>query len=221
MTTRIGFQQEMETLNEQLARMGKMIEDAIEESFRAMAEDDKEAAKKIVGNDRKINDMERTIESHCLSLILRQQPVVAGDLRVVSAALKVVTDMERIGDHAADIAELVLRMKDTVFYKKISCIPEMAEKAKQMVHDAVMAFIENDVRKAEDTARADDEVDELFNQVKQEIVKHLKCDASYVDDCVDIMMLAKYLERIADHAVNICEWAEFHETGEMKHIRLV
>lgn len=221
MTTRMGFRQEMALLNEQLAQMGAMIEDAITRCFQAMEADDKEAAKDIIKSDRQINDMERTIESHCLSLILRQQPVVAGDLRVVSTALKVVTDMERIGDHAADIAELALRMRDEGFYKEISCIPQMAEAAKQMVHDAVQAFIDCDVEKAKNNIEADDVVDDLFNQVKDEIVRQLKNDTGHVDDCVDIMMIAKYLERIGDHAVNICEWTEFHETGEVNHIRLV
>lgn len=105
MTTRIGFQQEIDLLNEQLAQMGGMIESAIEASFSAIEEENKEAAEEVIKNDRKINDMERTIETHCLSLILRQQPIVAGDLRIVSTAMKAVTDMERIGDHAVNICE--------------------------------------------------------------------------------------------------------------------
>lgn len=221
MTTRVVFQQEIDVLNKELETMGMMIETAIERCFQAIEAEDKEAAREIIKNDIQINDMERTIESHCLSLILKQQPVVAGDLRVVSTALKVVTDMERIGDHAADIAELALRMKDAGFYKEISYMPQMAEAAKQMVHDAVCAFIDCDIEKAKSNIAADDIVDDLFNQVKHEVVKHLKNDTGHVDDCVDIMMIAKYLERIGDHAVNICEWTEFHETGEVNHIRLV
>lgn len=221
MTTRAGFQHEIAALNEELATMGAMTEEAIERCFRAMEQEDKDGAQEIIRGDRRINDMEKAIEAHCLSLMLKQQPVVAGDLRIVSAALKVVTDMERIGDHAADIAELVLRMDSSRIYEEIKAIPQMAEAAKSMVHDAVHAFIDCDVETAKKIMKKDDEVDELFNRVKEEIVKQLKSDTGHVDGCIDAMMTAKYLERIGDHAVNICEWTEFHETGELNHIRLV
>lgn len=221
MTTRTGFQHEIEALNDELANMGTMIEEAIERCFLSMEQEDKDEARDIIKGDRRVNDMEKAIEAHCLSLILRQQPVVAGDLRIVSTALKVVTDMERIGDHAADIAELVLRMDSAKIYEEIKAIPQMAEAAKNMVHDAVQAFIDCDINAARKNMEKDDVVDDLFNRVKEEVVKMLKNDTKHVDECIDIMMIAKYLERIGDHAVNICEWTEFHETGELNHIRLV
>lgn len=221
MTTRAGFQHEIAVLNEELAAMGAMVEEAIARSFQAVEKEDREKAEDIIKGDRRVNDMEKSIEARCLSIILRQQPVVAGDLRVVSTALKVVTDMERIGDHAADIAELVLRMESTAIYREIPDISQMAEEARQMVHDAVRAFVQCDVEAARQNISKDDRVDALFNSVKAEIVSHIKNDTRYIDDCIDIMMIAKYLERIADHAVNICEWTEFHETGELNHIRLV
>ncbi|MBO5278141.1 MAG: phosphate signaling complex protein PhoU [Lachnospiraceae bacterium] len=221
MTARAGFQHEIAALNEELATMGTMIEEAIERCFQAMEQEDKDGAQEIIRGDRRINDMEKAIEAHCLSLMLKQQPVVAGDLRIVSTALKVVTDMERIGDHAADIAELVLRMDSARIYEEIKAIPQMAEAAKNMVHDAVHAFINCDVEAAKQNMKKDDVVDELFNRVKEEIVKQLKSDTGHIDGCIDAIMVAKYLERIGDHAVNICEWTEFHETGELNHIRLV
>lgn len=221
MTARAGFQHEIAALNEELATMGTMIEEAIERCFQSMEQEDKDGAQEIIRGDRRINDMEKAIEAHCLSLMLKQQPVVAGDLRIVSTALKVVTDMERIGDHAADIAELVLRMDSTRIYEEIKAIPQMAEAAKNMVHDAVQAFINCDVEAAKENIKKDDMVDELFNRVKEEIVKQLKSDTGHIDGCIDAIMVAKYLERIGDHAVNICEWTEFHETGELNHIRLV
>ena len=221
MTTRAGFQHEIAVLNEELAEMGTMIEEAIERSFQAVEKEDREEAEEIIKGDRRVNDMEKVIEARCLSLILKQQPVVAGELRIVTTALKVVTDMERIGDHAADIAELVLRMDSTAIYKQIQDIPQMAEAAKMMVHDAVHAFVQCDVEAARKNISKDDIVDALFNNVKEEIVNHLKNDTRHIDECIDIIMIAKYLERIADHAVNICEWTEFHETGELNHIRLV
>lgn len=221
MTTRISFQQEIELLNEELAKMCEMIEYAIDRCLQVIKTEDKTMAEDIIKNDRQINDMERGIEARCLSLILRQQPVVAGDLRMVSAALKVVTDLERIGDHAADIAELVLRGGNAGFYREIPDIAEMTEKAGRMVHNAVMAFTQCDVEMAQKNVMADDEVDELFNRVKADVVKHLKNDTGHADDCIDVLMIAKYLERIGDHAVNICEWTEFHETGEVNRVRLV
>lgn len=201
--------------------MGGMVEAAIERCFRAMERMDTAEAEDIIKGDRRVNDLEKSIETRCLSLILKQQPVVAGDLRIVSTALKVVTDMERIGDHAADIAELVLRMDSAQLYREITAVPRMADAARAMVHDAVQAFIACDVEAARGIMERDDEVDELFNRVKEEVVRHLKNDSKNVDACIDLMMVAKYLERIGDHAVNICEWTEFHETGELNHIRLV
>lgn len=221
MTARAGFQHEIAALNEELATMGTMIEEAIERCFQSMEQEDKDGAQEIIRGDRRINDMEKAIEAHCLSLMLKQQPVVAGDLRIVSTALKVVTDMERIGDHAADIAELVLRMDSARIYEEIKAVLQMAEAAKNMVHDAVQAFINCDVEAAKENIKKDDMVDELFNRVKEEIVKQLKSDTGHIDGCIDAIMVAKYLERIGDHAVNICEWTEFHETGELNHIRLV
>lgn len=221
MTTRVIFQREIEQVNEEVAAMGVMIEEAIERCFWAMERRDKDAAQEIIKGDRRINDMEKTIEAHCLSLMLKQQPVVAGDLRIVSTALKIVTDMERIGDHAADIAELVLRLNDEGIYDEIKDILQMAEAAKNMVHDAIQAFVSRDVQAAMKNIKKDDIVDNLFNHVKKEIVQRLKSDSRQVDACIDMLMIAKYLERIGDHAVNICEWTEFHETGELNHIRLM
>ena len=173
--------------------------------------------------------MEKSIETKSLSLILRQQPV-AKDLRIISTALKVVTDMERIGDHAADIAELVLRLfaMDEKAEKAgeqrsrmIQHIPQMADAARGMVHDAVEAFIAMDVDSAQEIIARDDVVDNLFNQVKEDIINDLKAGTVSADYCIDYLMIAKYLERIGDHAVNICEWTQFHETGSLQNVRLL
>lgn len=186
---------------------------AFEDQNYTMAED-------VIKGDRNVNDMERAIESRCLSLILRQQPV-ARDLRQISTALKVVTDLERIGDHASDIAELILRIKSDHAYHIVQHLPAMAASAQKMVHDAVEAFIKQDVEEAEEIIRRDDEVDALFNQVKSDVVKLLKSAPSHADQGIDLLMIAKYLERIGDHAVNVCEWTQFCKTGALKNVRIM
>ncbi|MBE5962013.1 MAG: phosphate signaling complex protein PhoU [Lachnospiraceae bacterium] len=220
MSARFSFEQELESLNHDLIQMGELIEAAIDKVIKAFKEQDDELANEIIKGDRTVNDMERVIESKCLSLILRQQPV-AKDLRIVTTALKVVTDMERIGDHAADISELVIRIRNTNAYDFVKPIPKMATVAKQMVHRAVESFIKCDVEGARETMKMDDQVDDLFNQVKADVIAMLQTSGVHADSCIDVLMIAKYMERIGDHAVNICEWTEFHETGALKNIRIL
>ena len=193
MTTRINYDHERTLLNDDIKQMGYMVESSIEQCFIAFEDQDFEKAEGIIRGDRTINDLERSIEARCLSLILRQQPV-AGDLRVVSSALKVVTDLERIGDHASDIAELILRID---------------------------AFISQDITAAKTIEKQDDIVDELFTKVKNDVIDLLKQSAEHADQCIDLLMIAKYLERIGDHAVNVCEWTEFAKTGALKNVRIL
>jgi phosphate transport system protein len=220
MTPRFSFEHELEILNNNLTDMGTLIEAAIDKVIQAFQQEDKAMAAEIIQGDRTINDMERVIESRCLSLILRQQPV-AKDLRIVTTALKVVTDMERIGDHAADISELIIRNSFKSNFGMVEAIPQMAEVAKQMVHRAVETFISCDVNAARETMKMDDVVDDLFNQVKDAVIHAMKTAGENADSYIDILMIAKYLERIGDHAVNICEWTEFHETGALNNVRIL
>lgn len=220
MTARLSFEHELQVLKDNLCEMGQMIETAIEKTLLAFETQDENLAREIIQGDRNVNDIEKTIEARCLSLILKQQPV-ARDLRIVTTALKVVTDMERIGDHAADIAELILREKREHIYNLVKHIPEMGKVSKEMVHDAVRAFTTLNVEEARAIEKKDDVVDELFDDVKQEVATLLRTSTEQVDQCVDILMIAKYFERIGDHAVNICEWTEFHETGAVNNIRLL
>lgn len=220
MAARFSFDKELEFLNDDLRKMGMLIESAIDKVIRAFKEHDSVLANEVIHGDRAVNDIEKTIESRCLSLIMRQQPV-AKDLRIVTTALKVVTDMERIGDNAADISELVIRIGNVDAYRFLQPIPEMAKVAKQMVHDAVEVFIACDLEKAQKTMLMDDIVDELFNQVKTDVITTLLTSVEQADLCIDVLMIAKYLERIGDHAVNICEWTEFHETGALNNIQIL
>ena len=206
---RITYEHELEELNKCLRDMAMMVEKAIEQTFVAFEDQNYTMAEDVIKGDRNVNDMERAIESRCLSLILRQQPV-ARDLRQISTALKVVTDLERIGDHASDIA-----------YHIVQHLPAMAASAQKMVHDAVEAFIKQDVEEAEEIIRRDDEVDALFNQVKSDVVELLKSAPSHADQGIDLLMIAKYLERIGDHAVNVCEWTQFCKTGALKNVRIM
>ena len=220
MTARMSFEHELQLLKDNLTEMGHLIEVAIEKTLEAFETQNEALAKEIIEGDRNINDIEKTIEARCLSLILKQQPV-ARDLRIVTTALKVVTDMERIGDHAADIAELFIREKREPVYDLVKHIPEMGKVSKQMVHDSVAAFTKVDVEEAREIIKKDDVVDELFDKVKEEVANLLRASSEHVDQCVDILMIAKYFERIGDHAVNICEWTEFHETGSVNNIRIL
>lgn len=220
MAARLSFDAELKLLKEDLHEMARLIETAIEKIMNAFENQDEALAREIIEGDRIVNDIEKAIEARCLSLIIKQQPV-ARDLRIVTTALKVVTDMERIGDHAADIAELILREKREHIYELVKHIPEMGNATKDMVRDAVTAFTTLNVEMARDIMKRDDIVDELFDQVKLEVASILKSSSEQVDQCVDILMIAKYFERIGDHVVNICEWTEFHETGTVNNIRLL
>ena len=220
MSIRVTYEHELQELNKDLKEMAHMVVTAIEQTFIAFEDQNFTMAEEIIKGDRTVNDMERAIESRCLSLILRQQPV-AGDLRQVSTALKVVTDLERIGDHASDIAELILRLKSDHAYHIVKHLPVMAACAQQMVHNAIDAFVERDIDAAVQIIKKDDEVDELFNKVKNEVIELLKASPDQADQGIDLLMIAKYLERIGDHAVNVCEWTQFSKTGALKNVRIM
>ncbi len=220
MSARVTYDHELDLLNKDLKEMAHMVEKAIEQTFVAFEDHNFLLAEDIIKGDRNVNDMERAIEARCLSLILRQQPV-AGDLRQVSTALKVVTDLERIGDHASDIAELILRLKSDRAYHIVKHLPDMAAAAQQMVHDAIEAFISRDMDAAMTIIKRDDQVDELFNNVKSDVIELLKVSPGQADQGIDLLMVAKYLERIGDHAVNVCEWTQFSKTGALKNVRIM
>ena len=207
MSARTEFDHELEMLHLDLIRMGGLIEDAIDKSVFALEKRDKELAQKIIENDKQIDDLERVIETECLRMLLKQQPVVAKDLRAISTALKMITDMERIGDHASDIADLMLRFGDKHYLQPIEHIPLMAHIASEMVKDAVNAFVKSDIEASREVIARDDEVDSLFETVKQDLISLLTSSADSADEVVDFLMIAKYLERIGDHAVNIAEWS--------------
>ena len=205
------FDQQLEQLHADLITMGNLCETAIAAAVDAATKGDEAMAKAAIADDSKIDEMERSIEHLCLKLLLQQQPV-ARDLRAISAALKMISDMERIGDQAADIAEITLDIAHSPMISRVP-IAEMARNAIVMVTDSIDSFVRKNLSLAQAVVRRDDEVDQLFLDVKQELVRLLgQGDSGEV--CIDLLMIAKYLERIGDHAVNIAEWVEYSLTGQ-------
>lgn len=213
---RAHFENELKQLHIEIIDMGSFVETAIDDSIRAFKNNDMELCKTIIANDKNVNDMEKKIESKCLWLIAREQPI-ASDLRNITTALKIITDMERIGDHAVDIAELTMRIADKNTFADSSHILQMAAAAIKMVRNAVTAYVNYDLVLAKATEEKDDEVDEYFNLIKQELVQIFNTQPQKMDNAINFLLIAKYLERIADHAVNICEWVYFSQTGEHKN----
>ena len=201
------FDRQLEELNEMLIHMGELCETAIEEATGALEGHDIARAKAVITADSEIDQMEKEIENLCLKLLLQQQPV-ARDLRRISASLKMITDMERIGDQTADIADIVIATKSTE-EKNLKDINRMAEATVKMVRDSVSAYVQKDLELARKVMDADDEVDDIFDLVK--FISDHKGSAG--DEAIDLIMIAKYLERIGDHATNIAEWVEFSITG--------
>lgn len=211
---RSRYDEQLMHLNKELTRMGAMCEEVISMAAKALTAGDVGAAAKIPPLDHEIDRMERSIESLCLKLILHQQPV-ARDLRQISAALKMVTDMERIGDQASDIGEIIGFLKGRSG-AECQVIGEMAEAAMKMVTESVDAYVKQNVEMAEKTIRHDDVVDDYFNKVKDALIQMISEKPEEGGFALDLLMIAKYFERIGDHAVNIAEWVVFSITGTHK-----
>ncbi|MBQ3566074.1 MAG: phosphate signaling complex protein PhoU [Oscillospiraceae bacterium] len=205
------FDEMLDTLNIELIKMGALCEEAITCAVKALLDKDNEMAEKAFRIEKSIDEKEREIESWCMKLLLRQQPV-AKDLRTISSALKMIGDMERIGDQAADIAEITRHVGNENIFGKVH-IKEMAEATVKMVTDSINSFVKSDIDSARFVMTEDDRVDELFIKVKNELISLIATNAQMGEYCIDIMMIAKYLERIGDHAVNIAEWVEYSVTG--------
>jgi phosphate transport system regulatory protein phoU len=220
MSPRTTFINELNQLKENVADMATRVEKNYETLFEAYEKKEKAAIEKIVAVDKDINRRQREIESECLFLITRQQPIVS-DLRAVTASLKVVTDIERVGDHVADIAELLIRMDMKELAAYSAHLNPMIRETRDMLRMAVDAFTGRNKEEAQEVIQKDDVVDELFNAVKNDVIESLKKEIRDADECVDILMIAKYLEKIGDHAVNICEWEIFKETGNISDMRLL
>ena len=188
--------------------MGSMIEDSIQKAINALIDQNVELAKKIMDNDTQIDHEQKKIENLCFNLLMQQQPV-AKDLRVISAAMKMVTDMERIGDHAADISEMTILMSKTKYIPNLEHINRMASETVQMLIRSIEAYVEKDMNKAVDVIASDDVVDDLFDKNKAELIEQIQREPQSAESAADMLMVAKYFERIGDHATNIAEWVIF------------
>lgn len=207
------FDLELKALNDKLIEMGSLVEGAIKNTITIITngEYDKLETSRII--EEKINTMEREIQNYCLNLLLLQSPV-AGDLRTVSAALKMITDLERIGDQAIDIAEMSTYLKDCENIYSMTHLSEMAERSSNMVTTAIDAFVKKDLKLAKTVATMDDAIDDLFNKVKQEVIDIINANKELDQQAIDVLLIAKYFEKIGDHAENIGEWVVFSITGK-------
>ena len=201
------FDRQLVQLNNELIEMGGMIEKAISDTVKALVNQDIELASNVIEYDEEIDHQEREIEQLCLKLLLQQQPV-AKDLRLISAALKMITDMERIGDHATDISEITIELSKESYIKKLDHIQQMAKETMVMLVQSVEAFVNKDMDKARTVIVHDDVVDDLFNKAM------IHEDVNAGEQASDLLMAAKYFERIGDHATNISEWVIFSITGQ-------
>ena len=211
---RSRFDEQLALLNKELIEMGALCEEVIKLASEALTERSAALAAKVAPLDSEIDQKERTIESMCLKLLLQQQPV-ARDLRAVSAALKMISDMERIGDQAADIAELVPYIVPCTAQDSLP-IGDMARAVVSMVTDSVDAFVKSDLLLADQVVAADDAVDQLFDRIKEALMTLIRDGSVDAKAALDLLMAAKYLERIGDHAVNVAEWVQYSITGQHK-----
>lgn len=220
MSPRVLFEQELELLKDKVTEMGEHAEISYDRMVYGIRENKEDVLNTLLDTDHKMVDMQRSIEAMCLTLLTRQQPV-ARDMRTVSAALKVVSDIERIGDHVGDIAELYLRMGNVNGEGEYEhLLLDMMEEAKEMIHSSVEAFVDGDENVAKQVIAHDDVVDDLFNKMKDKMMNAIRNQDLDADRVVDYLMVAKYLEKVGDHAVNITQWAMFQITGDMEGVRL-
>ena len=208
----IKFDEQLRQLNTEMIRMGNMIEKAIQSSIEAFFDQDVETAQQIIKDDEFVDQEQKTIENICFQLLIQQQPV-ARDLRAITAAMKMVTDMERIGDHAADISELTIMMADGSDIVKGGHIRKMTSEVVYMLLQAIDAYVERDMEKAREVIEHDDIVDNLFVEVKADLIEIMQQNKDYAEYAADLLMVNKYLERIGDHATNIAEWVIFSIEG--------
>ncbi|MEI3338641.1 MAG: phosphate signaling complex protein PhoU [Eubacterium sp.] len=207
------FDRQLNNLNGELIQMGHMIEQAIEHAIEAMVHRDVEKARKNMEFDAEIDQQEKDIEGLCMKLLMKQQPV-ARDLRLISAALKMITDMERIGDQAADISELSICLSDVESLPKMDIIQKMAQESMLMVVKSIEAFVSKDLETAEKVIKRDDVIDNLFVEAKAELIRLIQEKSACAEVAADLLMVAKYFERIGDHATNIAEWVIYSINGK-------
>lgn len=207
------FEEELLELHNEILRMGGIVEEQIYNSIEALVRQDESIAQDVIKNDDIIDEFDKNIENTCIRLIAKQSPLAA-DLRTVFIASKIATDLERMGDHAVDIAKITKKLKNEVYVKKIIDIPRMADLVKSMIKRSLDAYVENDIKKAYEVCKADDDIDDLYKQVFGEFFVFMTKDPKQINQITQFLFVCKYLERIADHVTNICESTIYVITGE-------
>ena len=213
MSARVQFEAELNEMKDELVAMCRLTADMIANATTALVNFDRELGRSIGESDKKVDEYEMDIEKRCMRILIRRQPV-ARDFRVVSTALKMITDIERFGDQASDIGDLVNTMPGDTYIKKLTHLSAMGELAVRMVRESVNSFIRNDEQLADEVIALDDAMDDMFIAVKDDLIELIRQDGEKNgDQAITLMMVAKYLERIGDHAVNVAEWTKYYETG--------
>lgn len=214
MPIRFEFEKELNQLHRNLVKMGAIVEKQMDDMISALLNQDVVLAQNVIDKDDLVDDLERTIEIECILLIARQQPI-ASDLRDIAAILKMVTDLERIADHCEDISKYTLKLSDLKYLKPLKEMEEMVDKVKVMVNTVIDSCIRKDLELAKEVEAMDDEVDDLFSSIVLELQNIMKTNSEMVEQCTDYMFIAKYLERMGDHAGNIATWICYNVTGDL------
>jgi phosphate transport system protein len=209
----------MDSVNQEILRMGVMVEEALRRAVDSLVNRDGELARAVVAEDLNINRMEQEIEDRCVVLIAREQPV-ATDLRKLVTSLKIVTQLERMGDHALHVAKGTLRLLPEAYMKPLIDIPRMADIGIGMIRDALTAFLDNDADRARAVALRDREIDELHNQVMREVFTYMMENNKYISQSISLLFISRFLERVGDHVTNICEWVVYGATGERVELNI-
>lgn len=217
MEVRQRFLESLNTINQEVLKMGTLVEEAIRKSMQALKERDTKLANVVIEEDRVLNEMELSIQDKCIVLIATEQPV-AGDLRGLITIIKIVTQLERMGDHALHVAKGALRLGDEPHMKKLIDLPRMADCAVRMIHEVLTAFMNNDQEKALEVAAMDDEIDELHNQVMRECLTYMMQDQKYIQQALTFLFVSRFLERLGDHTTNISEWICYNITGQHREL---
>ncbi|MGE5632874.1 MAG: phosphate signaling complex protein PhoU [Caulobacteraceae bacterium] len=215
--TRNYFDQELQELEVLLLKMSSMVEETLGNAIKALKNQDVSMAQQVIDNDDVIDDMEFTVEDKCLKLIALQQPL-AKDLRLIATALKIITDLERIADYAVDISKITIKLAGEVYIKELIDIPRMAEITAKMVKGSIDSYVNQDVEKAREVSKMDDEVDGLYKQIFRELLFIMMEDPRKINQATNFLLISRYLERIGDHVTNVCERIIYSITGEREDL---
>lgn len=215
MATRHSFHEQLDSLKRDLLKMGLFVADAIQRSVQSLAKQDLKLAQEVIAGDDTVDQMLIDIEKRCLQLMALQQPM-ASDLRAIGTVLKIVTDLERMADHATDIAKVTVRLEGEPLIKELVDIPRMAKLVHDMTDEALEAFVHRDVERAKQMIYMDDEIDRTYKRIFEELMGIMQTKPEHVKQCTYLLLVAMYLERVGDHATNLGEWTIYMVTGELK-----